>query len=420
MKSFDIIVFGGTGFTGEHVVRELFLTAASEEISWAIAGRSLQKMRQTLQSISDALAINDFTEIGMVIADIHDTESIKSMCERAKLVINCVGPYFLLGRPVIEGCLAAKCHYLDISGEPLFMEQMEADYHQKAEDLGIVIVSACGFDSIPADIGVRFAQIHFPGILTSIESYLKVGIGRKGFSVHLPTFQCIINGFSSRDSLLKLRKDLNMPKIQKFGSPLRLKTGIWRENGSFCVPFAGSDRSVICRTQRAIYNKDNVIPAQTGVYLMVQSTLQFIYLCLFGIIFLSLVHSKFGRKLLMSHPKVFTLGLVSKDGATPEQISQSSFSFIHKGCGYSTGHSLEGEPDKFIEIEVSGPDPGYVSCARFISQAAYSVLNHGPQHYGVLTPGAALDVEDYVDRLNERGISFNITKIGSINSTSNE
>ena len=414
MKKFDLVVFGGTGFTGEHVVRELLLTAEMEGLSWALAGRSLDKMKQTLQKIADELSIKNYSEIGLLVADVNEIKSINKMCASAKLVINCVGPFFLWGRQVVEGCLASNSHYLDISGEPLFMEQMEVDYHEKAEELWIVVVSACGFDSIPADIGVRFMQIKFPGTLTSIESYMQVGVGRKGFSVHLPTFECVVNGFSNKGALVKFRKDRNLPKVPKFGFPLRLKTGIWRERGLFCTPFLGSDRSVICRTQRFLHNKDDVIPTQTGVYMMFSNTLQFIYLCLFGVVFLCLVHTKFGRKLLLNHPKVCTLGLVSKKGATPEQIEQSSFCFTHKGQGYSTGSLFDGQPDMLVEAEVTGPDPGYVSCARFISQAAYSVLKHGPKHFGVLTPGAMLDTNDYINRLQGRGITFKITKVESV------
>ena len=54
----------------------------------------------------------------MVIADVKDEESIKSMCERAKIVINCVGPYRFYGETVVKQCLLAGAHHVDVSGEP--------------------------------------------------------------------------------------------------------------------------------------------------------------------------------------------------------------------------------------------------------------------------------------------------------------
>ena len=44
-----------------------------------------------------------------------------------------------------------------------FIESVEAKYHQQAEEAGVFVVSACGFDSIPQDMGVKFTEDNFPG-----------------------------------------------------------------------------------------------------------------------------------------------------------------------------------------------------------------------------------------------------------------
>ena len=44
------------------------------------------------------------------------------------------------------------------------MELMEEKYHRQAKEAGVFVVSACGFDSIPCDVGVRFTEENFPGI----------------------------------------------------------------------------------------------------------------------------------------------------------------------------------------------------------------------------------------------------------------
>ena len=56
-KKYDVIVFGGSGFTGEYVIREMFSTSVAECKKWAIAGRSKQKMSNTLDSISQELSV---------------------------------------------------------------------------------------------------------------------------------------------------------------------------------------------------------------------------------------------------------------------------------------------------------------------------------------------------------------------------
>lgn len=46
-----------------------------------------------------------------------------------------------------------------------FLEKMQFQFHDQAVRAGIHIVGTCGFDSIPADMGVVFAQENFPGTL---------------------------------------------------------------------------------------------------------------------------------------------------------------------------------------------------------------------------------------------------------------
>lgn len=59
-----------------------------------------------------------------------------------------------------------------MSGEPQFMEKMQLEYDELAREKGVYIVSACGFDSIPADLGVMFFEKNFNGEVHSIETYL--------------------------------------------------------------------------------------------------------------------------------------------------------------------------------------------------------------------------------------------------------
>lgn len=61
----------------------------------------------------------------------------------------------------MAACIDAGCDYLDICGEPEFMERMEAMYHEKAVGNGSLVVSACGFDSVPAEIGLMFNSSGF-------------------------------------------------------------------------------------------------------------------------------------------------------------------------------------------------------------------------------------------------------------------
>ncbi len=52
------------------------------------------------------------------------------------------------------------------------MESIEAKYAQQASDAGVYIVSACGFDSIPNDLGALMVQRSFNGDLAYVDSYI--------------------------------------------------------------------------------------------------------------------------------------------------------------------------------------------------------------------------------------------------------
>lgn len=48
----DALVFGATGFTGKHTVKELVQIAKEKSITWGIAGRSEEKLKSVLQEMS--------------------------------------------------------------------------------------------------------------------------------------------------------------------------------------------------------------------------------------------------------------------------------------------------------------------------------------------------------------------------------
>jgi len=105
----------------------------------------------------------DLSGIEKVAADVSDVDSLRRMAQQCDVVINCVGPYRFYGENVVKACIAEGTHHVDVSGEPQFLEKMQLLYHKEAEAKGVYIVGACGFDSIPADMGTVFLQNNFKG-----------------------------------------------------------------------------------------------------------------------------------------------------------------------------------------------------------------------------------------------------------------
>ena len=150
---FDIIVYGATGFTGrlvaEHLAKQY---GVGGEVKWAMAGRSLEKLQQVRDEIGAP------KDTPLVVADASDPASVKAMVGRAKAILTTVGPYQLYGSDLVAACVAAGTDYLDLCGEPNWMAAMIKQHHAAAQKSGARILFSCGFDSIPFELGVYFAQ----------------------------------------------------------------------------------------------------------------------------------------------------------------------------------------------------------------------------------------------------------------------
>lgn len=150
---FDLIVYGASGFTGRLVAEYLSLRYGSGgEVRWAMAGRDAAKLAAVRDEIGAAASTP------LVIADASDPASIQAMVGRARAVITTVGPYQLYGEPLVAACAEVGTDYLDLCGEPAWMRLMIDAYEAKAKASGARIVFSCGFDSIPFELGVLFAQ----------------------------------------------------------------------------------------------------------------------------------------------------------------------------------------------------------------------------------------------------------------------
>lgn len=153
-RTYDLVLFGATSFVGQLVARYLVETCGQEQtLSWALAGRSrerLEVLKQTLGEAGQALPV--------IIADVEDYGSLEALCRQTRVVVSTVGPYALYGEPLVEACTAIGTDYCDLSGEVQWIRRMIQSYEAKARASGARIVHACGFDSIPSDLGVWHLQ----------------------------------------------------------------------------------------------------------------------------------------------------------------------------------------------------------------------------------------------------------------------
>ncbi|XP_077591633.1 saccharopine dehydrogenase b isoform X1 [Stigmatopora nigra] len=418
-RPYHIVIFGASGFTGKFVVEEVARFAADAitdtRPTWAVAGRNEQRLKGVLKQAAERLAMPELnTDVDIIVADVSNKESLAIMCQKALVILNCVGPYRFYGEPVVAACVENGAHYIDICGEPQFLERMQFEYHTKALEKGVYIIGSCGFDSIPADLGILYTQSHFKGTLTAVESFLTINSGPKGSCGHDATWQSAVHGFADSGALRQLRRKFGNKQLPVLGTKVKPRGCLFysKEIVQYAIPFMGSDPSVVKRTQRFLYQEECRIPIQYCAYVGVGGLCSIAKLFVGGLAFWILVKFRLGRKLLTMFPRFFSFGFFSKAGPTIKQIEDTCFNMTFFGEGYSEGTDpSQGPPNAKICTEVMGGEPGYVATVIAMVQAAVTVLKERhslPRRGGVYTPGSAFYRTSLIDRLHNNGFKFSV------------
>lgn len=418
-KKYEYVVFGASGFTGQFVVEELARLVVSDNRKrhWAVAGRSETKLRETLRLASEHTGIK-LQDVPIIIADVKDDESLLSMAKQTKVILNCVGPYRFFGEPVVKAAVEGGAHHVDISGEPSYLEGMQLKYDEAAKAKGVYIVGACGWDSIPSEMGIEYTREQFDGTLNDVETVVELNGGLKGLKVHFGTFQSMIHGFANRGDLKALRKQvLPNPVPRSTHKPPKRGILFYHEGvNGWCLPFMGADKPVAQRTNYFDYHTRGWRPVQVQTYVKVPSILHALGMMIWAIFFGIMASFKAGRDLLEKYPKVFSAGVFSHEGPTREELKDVTFSTHVFGRGWLK-KQLKAEEDPAepptdkITCKVTGPDPGYFATSACLVASAKTLLEEAatlPSGGGVLTPGAAFaKSKHFIDYLRTRGFTFN-------------
>lgn len=308
---------------------------------------------------------------------------------------------------------------MDISGEPQYLETMQLKYHDLAAKKNIYVIGACGFDSIPADVGQMVVHRSMDGPVNTIETYLKVTTpeDESGPMINFATYQSAIYGFAMAKELKSIRKALFPERLPSLKPKLKPRGGVHQSKlvKSWCVPFPGSDRSVMMRSQRARYHRDNKRPAQISCFAEMSSLFYLFVAFIAGMIFGLLAKFAIGRKLLEAFPGFFTFGAVSKQGPSRRMAENTNFELKLYGRGWQgqdEGSLTDLGPETTeVVVTVKGKNIGYGSTCECLVQSALVILQEDdkmPGFGGVYTPGYAFKDTTLVERLHQNGVTFNV------------
>lgn len=384
-RDLDVVLFGATGFTGG-LTADYLARRAPDGLRWALAGRSpdkLARVRERLADIDDRLG-----DLELIVADVDDAASLRALAERTKVVATTVGPYLTYGEPLVAAAAAAGTAYVDLTGESEFVDRMYVAHHDTAVRTGARLVHACGFDSIPHDLGAYFTV----QLLPDDEPITLRGVVRTNSTVSGGTFHSALTALSRPKQIRQAGKERRDIEPRPVGRSSKAVASTPRRDpvlGYWLLPLPTIDPIVVMRSGAALppYGPEFRYSHYAGT-----KTLRY---AVGGAAFaggLGLA-AQIGplRNLLKSRIQV---------GDGPDQARRARSWFRVDFVGEAGGQQ--------VHTRVSGGDPGYDETAKMLAESAMCLaLDDNPAVSGQVTTAQAMG-DRLLGRLQAVGLGFEV------------
>ncbi|XP_072396639.1 lipid droplet localized protein-like [Diabrotica undecimpunctata] len=417
-KRLDLLLFGATGTTGLHAIRYLHKFAKEQNLTWGISGRSETKLKAVLKNVGLQIG-EDLSKTPIILADMRDQISLNEMAQKAKVILNCCGPYRLMGFQVVEACIKAGTHHLDVSGEPSFIDSLPEKYDAAAKEKGIYIVSACGVDCLTTDLGSTYLQQKFNGVLNSVVGHVEIWTTgkNKGSVCGYGTWQGLIHGCHKMGSISELKRKLFPPTHTAF-KPVPSRKIFPRYSQitkGWLIP-KGHARNIMYETQKYLYEKESRRPMHAEVMMSIPSIFILLLLSFPLLVLIFMVQFPCIRNLLIKYPHIFSCGYVSKEEQPSDEFKE--------GNHYRLTFYGEGWKEKLANVEeqyTMPPNKSILAQLQFQNCYTFTVIgligagivilkekDKLPQSGGVYSPGAAFRKTSLIQMLLDNGSSFEI------------
>lgn len=411
-RRYDITVWGATGFVGSLVAKYL-AQSCPIDLNIAIAGRDSAE----LSKVHSELVPLRKKEIGIIIADSFDEQSLNTMVKETKVIIASVGPFAKYGTPLVDACVRFGTHYCDLAAEPIWIRSIIDKYHKKAHDNKVNIVHSCGFDSIPSDLGVFM-----------VSQYVK-----QKYGADCGNTKTIVESLKGRisggtiDSLLLMmespKEELNRSKDPYYFNRERHSavqkdfTGIGfdKDSNTWVYPFvmAMVNTKVVRRSNELLdnaYGPNFTYCEKQAAKSFFNAGYTFIFMFLFALLIrFALIRNLVRRWIPQPEQKPttqernegnFSLRIISEvdyqnPGAAPKKAGEIETKTV--------------APQKVQGLVKGFGDPGYQETAKIISESAICLasLPENEVKGGVLTPASSMG-NKLIDRLINAGMVFEV------------
>ncbi|MFJ6526960.1 saccharopine dehydrogenase NADP-binding domain-containing protein [Streptomyces longwoodensis] len=383
-RPYDIVLFGATGFVGRLIARYL-ADHAPEEVRWAIAGRSEEKLQRLREALPGG------ARIGVLRADVADPASLRSLAGHARVVATTVGPYVLHGEDLVAACADLGTDYLDLTGEPEFVDLVYVRHDARARETGARLLHACGFDSVPHDLGVYYTVRQLPeGVPLTVDGFVTADAEFSG-----GTFASALGQFARGRQMVAAARDRARHEPRLVGRRVTAPVGAPRfapEVGAWALPLPTIDPQVVRRSAQALrrYGPDFRYRHYAAV--------RRLPVALGGV---AAVGALAAAAQVPAARRRLSDRLRPGDGPSAERRARSWFSvrFVGEGGG------------RRVYTEVSGGDPGYDETAKMFAEAALSLAQDPlPETSGQVTTAVAMG-DALTDRLVRAGVRFRVAAV---------
>ncbi|MFZ4180783.1 saccharopine dehydrogenase family protein [Streptomyces pseudogriseolus] len=383
-RPYDIVLFGATGFAGT-LTAEYLAVHAPEGLRWAVAGRSERK----LEALRERLPGGE--KAGVLRADVSEPATLRALAEQARVVATTVGPFVEYGEELVAACADTGTDYVDLTGEPEFVDLMYVRHDARARETGARLVHACGFDSVPHDLGAYFTVRQLPeDVPLTVDGYVTVDAAFSG-----GTFASALNQFARAGKLRAAARDRRRHEPRLVGRRVSAPTGVPRyapEVDAWALPLPTIDSQIVRRSAKALarYGPDFRYRHHAAV--------RSLPVALGGV---AAAGTLFAAAQVPPLRRALSARLKPGDGPSPEKRARSWFSvrFVGEGGG------------RRVCTEVSGGDPGYDETAKMLAASALCLaLDDLPSTSGQVTTAVAMG-DALIGRLRDAGIRFRVAAV---------
>jgi saccharopine dehydrogenase (NAD+, L-glutamate forming) len=382
-RELDLVLFGATGFTGR-LTAEYLARHAPAGLRWGLAGRNETKLaavREHLADVDPTLA-----DLSLLTADVTDHVSVKEVARRARVVITTVGPYLQYGEPLVAACAEAGTDYVDLTGEPEFVDRTYVAHHATAQRSGARLVHACGFDSIPHDLGAYFTVRQLPDdVPITLRGVVRASGVASGGTFH-SAMTVLSRVRQGRAAYAERRKVEPRPE----GRTSRAVAGKPHHDavlGRWLLPLPTIDPMIVARSGAALpaYGPDFRYSHYAGT-----KTLRYAVGGAGAVAALGVAAQVSPVRKALLHR--------IRQGDGPDEARRARSWFTVDFVGEAAGQTLH--------TRVSGGDPGYGETAKMLAESALCLaLDDNPHTAGQVTTAQAMG-DALTGRLVSAGLRF--------------